>query len=424
MPQELIKELKPRAYLLYFLSFAVAFSICFVPYVPIKSGLSLRLEDFLLPLVLVAIAPSLKHVKEMYFVVLGLWGLWALISMAANGRLMALNDYFELYKLLKYASYAVFFWVFFLLKPPVFTWVASFFALAVLFNMLHYYNVFNFNEIVMPLYCPNPEQLKFFGRNSLGGPATKRILGTMGNPNVNALFFSFFMVYFMPYLRKSKWHFGKLMFFIAVAMLLFTQSRTGLLACVFVYICFIFIAKLSWKQVVSYSLVMLLVALLVFDADQYSMQYVTKAKWSMEENGSVRGRLEVWGELLKMVADQPFFGYGINKNYFYEHKLYSENEYILVLWRYGIPGLLFYGMMLFGLCFKYRDILIKRDSHESQTYLFLVLLLATNALTNNPMSNPMILVMFAMATGFFLSQTLPERRSFLQDIFFKRMLWK
>jgi O-antigen ligase len=424
MHQEMIKDLKPRAYLLYILCFAVAFSICFLPYIPIKPGLSLRLEDFLMPLVLVAIAPSLKHMKEMYFVVLGLWGLWALISMAVNGRLLALNDYFELYKFLKYATYAVLFWVFFLLKPPVFTWVALFFSLAVVFNLLHFYNVLNFNEIVMPMYCPNPEQLKYFGRNSLGGPATKRILGTMGNPNINAIFFSFFMVYFMPYLRRTSFHIGKLLFFIALAMLLFTQSRTGLVACGLVYIGFIILAKLSLKQVILYSLTILLVALLVFDADQYSMQYVTKAKWNVEQNGSVRGRLEVWGKLLKMAAEQPIFGYGINKNYFYDHKLYAENEYILMLWRYGIPGLFFYGVMLFGLCLKYRDTLLRTVSHESLTYLFIVLLLAANALTNNPLSNPMILVMFAMTTGFFLSQTLPKRRSFLHDILPKHILWK
>jgi O-antigen ligase len=168
----------------------------------------------------------------------------------------------------------------------------------------------------------------------------------------------------------------------------------------------------------------MLVSLLVFDADQYSMHYVTKAKWSVEQNGSVRGRLEIWGKLLRMVADQPIFGYGINKNYFYEHKLYAENEYILMLWRYGIPGLFFYGVMLFGLCVKYRSVFVRTVSHESLTYLFVVLLLALNALTNNPLSNPMILVLYAMATGFFLSQTLPERISFLQRILPKRIGWK
>ena len=204
---------------------------------------------------------------------------------------------------------------------------------SVIFNLLHFYNVLNFNKIVMPFYCPNPEQLKYFGRNSLGGPATKRILGTMGNPNVNAVFFSFFIVYFMPFLRQTKMHLGKPLFFLAVAMLLFTQSRTGIIAFILVFLGFVFQAKLPWKQVTMYSLILLIVALLVYDADQYSMQYVTKAKWSVEQNGSVRGRLEVWGKLLKMVADQPVFGYGINKNYFYRNQLYAENEYILMLWR-------------------------------------------------------------------------------------------
>ncbi len=404
MQQNSISHLKSKVALINVLCFISFISVCFIPYIPIKSGLSLRLEDFILPLVIFLIFPTIKQFKQIYFVLLGVWSIWALVSMAVNGRMSVENDYFEIYKLFKFFCFVVLFWMFFQLKPNVFPWIASLFSLLVIFNLLHYFNLLHFNEKVMPAYSPNPQQLLYFGRNSLGGPATKRILGTMGNPNVNAIFFSIFTVYFMTFLRLTKFHLGKILFFVAVAMLLFTQSRTGLLAFGCIFIIYLILVRPSFIQILGYSVLIFLVIIIVFEADTYSLNYISDAKWNVQENGSLKGRIEVWGELLKMVVEKPIFGYGINKNYFYEHKIYSENEYLLMLWRYGIPGLFFYIALLFGLTYKFRDFIFKKLSDESIIYLLVVILFAINALTNNPISNPMILMIFAMITGLFLAQ--------------------
>lgn len=423
MQQNLISEIKSKDHLMYFVCFSVFFSICFVPYIPIKTGLSLRVEDLLLPLVFFLIFPAIKRFKQMYFVFLAIWGVWALVSMAVNGRISILNDYFELYKLFKFYFFIVLFWMFFQLKPNIFKWVSSFFIVAVFFNLFHYFNLFHFNEIVMPIYCPNLQQLDYFGRNSLGGPATKRILGTMGNPNINAIFFSLFMIYFMPFLRLTKMHLGKILFYVSVAMLLLTQSRTGIAAFFIVYLSFLYLVKPSMKQILLYSALLFFVTVIVFYADQFSMNYITDAKWNIQENGSLRGRIEVWGELLKMVADSPIFGFGINKNYFYEHKIYSENEYILMLWRYGIPGLFFYFVMLFGFIYQFKDYIFKNLTNQSLSYLLGVIIIAVNAITNNPVSNPMILIMFAMLTGYFLSQNFPEQKAVKNKLGIKFLSW-
>jgi O-antigen ligase len=404
MQQNTISHLKSKAPMINVMCFISFFSVCFIPYIPIKSELSLRIEDFILPLVIFLIIPSLKQFKQMYFVLFGIWSIWAIVSMAVNGRICVVNDYFEIYKLFKFFCFVVLFWMFFQLKPDVFPWIASFFILAVIFNLFHYFNFFHFNEKVMPIFCPNPQQLFYFGRNSLGGPATKRILGTMGNPNVNAIFFSIFLIYFMSFLRKTKFHFGKILFFVSVAMLLYTQSRTGLLAFGLVFLCYLVLVKPTFIQILIYCALIFLMTIVVFKSDYYSLNYISDAKWNVQENGSLKGRIEVWSELIKMVADQPIFGYGINKTYFYEHKIYSENEYILMLWRYGIPGLFFYISLLFGLTYKYRKLILEKLTDQSIIYLLVVILLAINALTNNPISSPMILIMFAIITSMFLSQ--------------------
>jgi O-antigen ligase len=411
MQQNIISDLKSKAQLLNVLCFISFLSVCFIPYIPIRNGLSLRAEDFILPLVMYLIFPVVRQFKQMYFILLVVWSAWAIVSMAVNGRIGVVNDYFEIYKLLKFFCYLVLFWMFFQLKPNVFPWIATFFILAVIFNLLHYFNLFHFNERIMPTFCPNPQQLLYFGRNSLGGPATKRILGTMGNPNINAIFFSIFMVYFIPFLRYTKFHLGKILFFVSVAMLLFTQSRTGLMAFGFVFLCYLILVKPSFIQILLYCSIIFIVIIVVFKFDAYSLHYISDAKWNIHENGSLKGRIEVWGELLRMVWEKPIFGYGINKNYFYENKIYSENEYLLMLWRYGIPGLFFYITFLFGLFHQFRRFILKGLSDKSLIYALVVLLLSINAFTNNPTSNPMLLLMFAMITGLFLAQDFSDFNS-------------
>jgi len=384
--------------------FVTVFSLCFVPFIQLSVGFYIRLEDLLLPFVLIILLPYHKALRYWYFLVLILWAFYGILTMAINQRLNAWNDYTEVYKLFKFASYLFLFYLFFKNNKSIFFPVSILFIGLIVFNLFHFTDIFNFNEVVMPTYSTNIAQIDFFGKNSLGGPATKRILGTMGNPNINALLFSFFLVYFITFLERKEWHYGKLLFFLSFAMILFTQSRTAILSFVCIFVFYVILKKLNWKYLVKLITLLILIIFLVKLADDLSLSYISNAKLNIAENGSLRGRLEVWSELWAMIKERPFFGYGINKNYFYSHKLYSENEYILILWRYGFIGLIFYLTMLFGPIIYYKNEVLKKRSEISVFYLLLVVVFGMSALTNNPMSDPVIQLLFAVGTGAFLSQ--------------------
>lgn len=379
-------------------------SICLVPYIPIKANLYFRLEDFLLTLVFLLILPQVKLLKYWYFSALLIWAVYSIITMAINNRLAAFNDYTEIYKLFKYSCYLLLFYQFFKLKIDFFKPVAFVFLGLVLFNLFHFYNILNFNELIMPSYSTNMAQLEFFGKNSLGGPATKRMLGTMGNPNINAILFSVFAIYFMSFFKKMQWHWGKLFFFLALAMILMTQSRTCMLAFIIYFFAFILLKKVKWLTFLKLIFFIVLTVFVVKLADQHSLKYVSEAKLNIAENGSLRGRLEVANLLGKMIIEKPIFGHGINKNYFYEHKLYAENEYILITWRYGFIGLILYLIMLFGPIIYYRKKWMEDRSSLSLMYIQIVILYSINALTNAPVSDAVLLVFLSIVTGAFLSQ--------------------
>jgi len=104
-----------------------------------------------------------------------------------------------------------------------------------------------------------------------------------------------------------------------------------------------------------------------------------------------------------MIKEKPIIGYGINKNYFYAHQLYSENEYVLIAWRYGLIGLVFYLAMLFSplrLMKNWKEV----QTEKSIFFILLLILFSINALTNNPISDPVLQLLFGIGLAYYLSQ--------------------
>ncbi|MBU0969663.1 MAG: hypothetical protein KKC20_03405, partial [Proteobacteria bacterium] len=139
-----------------------------------------------------------------------------------------MRDYFEYYKLFKYAVIIAFGCL--LLKEEALPgWgklVLPIFGLLFAFNILNYLNLFNFNKWVMPFYTDSA-RLAGFGLDSLGRSAPKRLLGVMGNPNNNAILWSFFAVYFLS-VKKNLW--VNIFLLVSVTMVMLTGSKTAAIA--------------------------------------------------------------------------------------------------------------------------------------------------------------------------------------------------
>jgi O-antigen ligase len=116
------------------------------------------------------------------------------------------------------------------------------------------------------------------------------------------------------------------------------------------------------------------------------------------ESQSAMGRLEAWRFLGKMILEKPVFGHGPNKDFFYENRIYSENEYVLYAWRYGIVGLTGF-ILLFLIPLK--KAWKSREKFTSALLILVVVLLTVTALTNNPFTERTILVFFALILAVF-----------------------
>ncbi len=391
-------------WLAYGCAILVLLDAFFIPDIRISSELpAFQLTDFLVPIIGLLLYPKLPQVrKEWWFIWIALFAGYMLLPILINGRIKQWNDYFELYRFIKLG--VIFLLFRFTQSNQLYPLIVGSFMLLLLINVLHLYNVFNINELLTYVYGDSIH-FKLFGKDSLGNPAVKRMLGTMGNPNTNALLFLFFTVYFLP-IEKNRTHWS--LYYSALFMVFLCQSRTSLLAAGIVIVSLLILTKKDgikaavWKVISSIGLYLLatMIATSFFKYTSYSNSLMDG---SALYSTSLRSRWESWSILWDMIKTKPLFGFAPYKSYFTAHQLYAENEYLLIWWRYGIFGLLFYlGIFLLPFWELFRR---KLDTHSVKAMIMIGVMLIA-ALTNNPLTERTISVLFV----FILASGLPKSK--------------
>jgi O-antigen ligase len=377
----------------YILALLIILSVTLIPDIRLANNFpKLQLIDFLMPFIIGAIFFNRKSLvfHKLYGAII-LFGIYIIFTILYNGRYQVFRDYFEVYKLIKFLIIIIYFTTISIDKLKQRVLYPAFIGLVV-FNLLHYFNVFHFN-ILLEKYYNGGNHIKFFGLNTLGQPDIKRMVGTIGNSNNNAVLFMFFSVFFFP--QKERNLKTIIPFFISILMVFLCQSRTSLVA----LFGFLLVVLLFNKENIKSFLI--LVSVIV---GAYLSSFLISSNAYLEtlfdgdlaNNSSLRGRFESWMHLWEMIKEKPIVGYSPFKEYFYENKLYSENEYILMTWRYGIIGLLFYVVFL---GFVFLKGIKNKLLNEGIQLAIITTVLAITALTNNPFSDRTLLVFFGITIG-------------------------
>jgi len=379
-------------------------SVLFLPDLHLKSSWpAIQVIDFLLPFLAVYVFIERKNVRgKMLFIGIGIFALIMLLSMAVNGRIFVIQDLFEVVKLIKFSLIVAFFT---LVPVAAFgrTWLKPMFVLLVGVNALHFFNVFGFNQVISDFYNGGIH-IEYFGLNSLKEPAVKRMVGLAGNPNINALVFLFFSIVFLPINQRKN---TLLWFFIAVLMVFLCQSRTAILGLGAILLVAGFLMKehftiRKWTiLLLGISVLYLLSWAMATNFFRYSLYSNNLFNGHILQTGSARGRWEAWTLLGEMILQKPLLGYGGNKAYFYAQKIYSENEYILMAWRYGIIGLVGYLLIYF---LPLKAFFQAKKIEKTYPAFLCIVLMSVAALTNNPFVDRTIMVLFAAVIGAVYSQ--------------------
>jgi len=383
-------------------------TVLFIPSIKINDGLFLGADELLVTLMGVRLLQRGVFWLDKFLWVLIFLSFIILVSILVNSNYKDYREYLEIHKLIKIAILYMFTcWVTGqgIAKATFVKMVLITFLGMVVFNILHLFNVYYFNEFITILYDTDGRDVMNFGKNSIGGPGPKRIVGTMGNPNINAILFLFYFAFFsFLQVEDQKEHSDwkvlskrsiQLLFLLSMLFVILCQSRTGLAALFVIYIFGVYLRRPNWKEVLlEISCVLGFFGISSY-LDTVSLNYLSNTKPQLQENNSLAVRIKIWGELIGLWLQQPFFGYGPNKAFVYRTQLHPENEFVFYLWRYGIQGLLgFMALLIFPFLF-----LFKKIKDFSFVY-FVLIIVAIVALMNNPLANPKISVLFAMILGF------------------------
>ncbi len=385
-----------------FLGAIFLISVLFFPDLSLGNSYpAIQFADLLLPLLIGSVLPQIKtlpppRIYSAFFLLIAA----ILLSMAVNGRLLILQDLFEIFKVLKWAIVVLFFSTL-SIEHVYQQWVKGLFLALMAVNLLHYFNIFNFNAILTNYYHGGIH-IEYFGLNSLKEPAAKRMVGLVGNPNINSVVFTLFSIALFPF----QWTWKQLAWFFATVLMVFLcQSKTAVLtlAILLLAIPILQIAKLSLKTwgtlalgIIGMYLISWTLATNGFKYPLYSNVLFVEGGEQLMQTGSAKGRLEVWRFLGKMVLEQPIFGHGGNKAFFYSNKLYAENEYLLITWRYGIIGIIAF------LCLYWRPwttFFHRANRTKYALPLLAIIALLVTSMTNNPLMDRTVSMLFFVIIG-------------------------
>lgn len=380
--------------ILFFLSITIA------PFIKIGASLYIGIEDLLVPLMIFRIIRSKMYFLDKYIWFLISFCVLIMVTIAINNRFWSLRDYFEIYKIGKFAIFLVFARSAFRDNlSPFFNIVKSTFIILLVLNFVHYFNVLNYNEIIEPFYSPSANHLELFGLDSLGRPAVRRMLGTMGSPNENALLFLIFFIFFLSKSSDFKTSKERIFIYLAFLGLILTQSRTGFISGVVAYLTWIILVRQKFKTIIIDIGFFAVSFGIAIGFNSLALSYFANTSINPIKNNSLLGRIEVWEHLFGMIKQKPFLGHGPNKDYFYDNNLYAESEYVLLLWRYGIFGIIFYLGWLFLPLYKAFSFI-----KQFPIQVLFIVIISINATTNSPLTSPKILALYALFVGYFYAK--------------------
>lgn len=328
---------------------AAIFSAIVLPSLSSLPGLpSIRFEELLFllifPLLILKKEPTKKDSLYNAFILSLIAFAIAIIFSTLYGKYVlgvpvAGRDYFELLKIFKFFIVIVAFSRFNLKYHDIYKllYVIVFsFLVSSIIGLLQYYSILGFEQITAPLYFP---QRLFDVHN--------RMMGTFLNPNtygtaltLGVVVTSVLVFYEKNVTRKVSLTFVILFFSFVIAL---TQSRTAIIVLVLALILVIglniYNRRFSWKQI---SLILAGIGITVFLfigllSDEVISRISTLS--NISEDRSWQMRLFAWYLNLSIFYESIVFGWGPAKMI---HTTIVDNEYILVLRRYGVVGFVIY----------------------------------------------------------------------------------
>ena len=216
------------------------------------------------------------------------------------------------------------------------------FAISSIIAIIQYFNLFNLRNIILQIYTPG---------EALILTKTVRTIGTMTNPNefgsimvmASALAFSGLLFYKKKLIRLYSF-FCMIIFFFSIII---SSSRTAIVLYIIaifyiIYAKYPLISTIKRKRTMIKLLLLLFVVLFIFTQITKLMpeRYMNRIETLRDPfiARSWQGKIRTWTHVFIFIEKSPLFGWGPGKT----QVGCVDNEWILIMYRYGILGLCFF----------------------------------------------------------------------------------
>ena len=377
----------------------IVVSSFFIPTIPL--GIALRFDDFLalfiIPFVILA-KPNFK-INRLFFSYLFI--LLSFITSTFYGYLFlkvpfSIRDINELFRMIK--PFLIIIAISYCNLRTLVSYLNSFFKvgaiLLILLGFMEFFNVLGFRELFYSLYG--------FELVNMGG----RSVLTAGNPNIASALVLYFMIYFLQRMLLTGdrvLSLFKILFLLVI--LLMTSSRTALIVFVVVLIASMYFHR-QHNKILSIVIITLCVFLTLPLLKYFDYLTIGFVSFNEGTNTSMLTRFQQWSDAIALFKQSPIIGWGPAKDL---HTSVVDNEYFLLLRRYGILGLVLVINFLFSFIFVFLklkrqiDLLDVRTKSIAYTTLLSLLMVFIIMITNNFFSGyqlmPLYIVMISITEG-------------------------
>ena len=375
------------------------FSIFFLPNLSILPSLSIRVEDLIFLFILPIFLFRGKIVLNKTVLLIISLIIVELLSILANGNIFYLSAIFEPFKIFKFLVVLyVFYRVFSQYESKFIEYFEIFFTILLIVNLLQYFNVLNFNYYIEKFYASETHLMAFIETPQ----GSKRLIGLMGNPNNNAILFSFFIAFFISLyisLNQKKYLYSSV---IAILMVILCQSRTTFIAVFFaLLLLFLFSNNFGRRFAKITKIVLILIILFGFILLGTKLPYIASIRTFFSgENISWQVRVSVWKILWHYVEPNLFLGTGGYKEFYYLRNIDVDSGYMWFVFNFGLISVLIYISIFVNQI--YLSLKHRKAVFSYLGFSFSVIVLITS-ITNAPFQEPRLNLLIAIVMAMFMS---------------------
>lgn len=282
----------------------------------------------------------------------GLLNVVSIINGNINGYNIFINDAFELYKLVVYAI--IFLVVSSLIvnnyeKTKILKSLNFYIFISNLISFTQYINLFNLNTKYIKYVAPSQQ------RALMPGYTWPRVVGISDNPNVYSYIVVIGLVLSLALFLSTKKKFYILSIGTNFATLLMTRSRTGFvmfIVAIGAYILLYILEEIlhgeislkdKGKWFVGFGALLVLSLLVFLFVLPESITWRVKEIFNLASANSWQARIRNWGEYIGYFVKNPIVGIGPVKSINYIR--HPDNEWIMLLKRYGLVGTFYFAFM-------------------------------------------------------------------------------